>query len=95
MNPFHWLDSDGRFAIFVDELAKRGSIDDNNKFKIFTKHFLNNRNERFKDLAQKRSFTENTTRTGGFIRNILDKIILTILLLNFSPLGGFIQLYVD
>jgi len=88
--PLSWKDSDSTFAIFVDELAKRGAINDNNKFKIFSEHFVNQQGDLFKDLAQKRNFTDNTTNTGGFIRNILKEISFPVLLLIIYP---FILLY--
>lgn len=69
---FSWFDSDCAFAVFVDELAKRGAIEDENKFKIFAQHFLNKQGNSFKDLPQKRNYTENFTKTGDFIRKILD-----------------------
>jgi hypothetical protein len=71
---FCWKDSDCRFAVLVDELAKRGIIDDENKFKIFTCHFVNKRNNPFKGLAQKRSYTDNYTEAGNLIREILNSI---------------------
>ncbi|MBS3945359.1 MAG: hypothetical protein KGZ42_07670 [Melioribacter sp.] len=91
ITPLSWKDSDCTFAIFVDELAKRGAINDNNKFKIFSEHFVNQQGDPFKDLAQKRNFTDNTTNTGGFIRNILKEISFSVLLLIFHP---FISLYI-
>ncbi len=90
LTSLSWKDSDSTFAIFVDELAKRGAINDNNKFKIFSEHFVNQQGDPFKDLAQKRNFTDNTTNTGGFIRNILKEISFSVLLLIFNP---FISLY--
>ncbi|MEW6702664.1 MAG: hypothetical protein AB1298_08080, partial [Bacteroidota bacterium] len=71
VEKFCWKDSDCRFSVLVDELAKRGIIDDENKFKIFTSHFVNRRNRPFKGLAQKRSYTENYTESGNLIREIL------------------------
>lgn len=69
-----WHDSDSRFSIFVDELAKRGAIDDENKYKIFEKHFLNRKGKPFKDLAQKKNYTKNFTQAGNLIERILDSI---------------------
>ena len=86
LTPLAWNDSDSTFAIFVDELAKRGAINDKNKFKIFSEHFVNQQGNHFKDLAQKRNFTDNTTNTGGFVRNILKEISFSIVLLIFYPL---------
>ena len=73
-NPkaYSWLDSDSAFAVFVDELSKRGAIEDENKYKVFARHFLNKKGNSFKDLPQKRNYTENFTKTGDFIRKILD-----------------------
>ncbi|TSA27416.1 MAG: hypothetical protein D4R68_05630 [Ignavibacteriales bacterium] len=90
LTTLSWKDSDSTFAIFVDELAKRGAVNDNNKFKIFSEHFVNQQGDPFKDLAQKRNFTDNTTNTGGFIRNILKEISFSVLLLIIYP---FISLY--
>lgn len=88
--PLSWKDSDCTFAIFVDELAKRGAINDNNKFKIFNEHFVNQQGNPFKNLAQKRSFTDNTTNTGELIRKILKEISFSFLLL---IVNAFIALY--
>lgn len=74
MTPLSWLDSDSSFAIFVNELAKRKDIIDSNKFKTFAEHFVNQNGERFKSLAQKRSYTDNTNNTGERMRRILDDI---------------------
>jgi len=71
MNKFHWRDSDNSFAVFVDELAKRGAIDDENKYKIFEQHFLSKKGKPFKYLAQKKNYTENFTLTGNLIKQIL------------------------
>jgi len=69
---FSWLDSDSAFAVLIDELAKLGAIEDENKYKIFASHFLNKKGGSFKDLAQKRNYTENFTKTGDFVRKILE-----------------------
>ncbi|KAF0139741.1 MAG: hypothetical protein FD122_3031 [Stygiobacter sp.] len=69
---FNWYDSDCAFAVFVDELSKRGAIEDENKYKVFGQHFLNKQGNSFKDLPQKRNYTENFTKTGDFIRKILN-----------------------
>lgn len=90
ITPLSWKDSDCTFAIFVDELAKRGAINDNNKFKIFNEHFVNQQGNTFKNLAQKRSFTDNTTNTGELIRKILKEIPFSFLLL---IVNSFIALY--
>lgn len=71
---FCWKDSDCRFAVLIDELAKHGIIKDDNKFKMFIAHFVNNRNKEFKGLAQKRSYTDNYTKAGSLIREILNSI---------------------
>lgn len=83
VKQFCWKDSDCRFAVLVDELAKQGVIDDENKFKIFTCHFVNKRNKPFKGLAQKRNYTENFTKTGSLIREILKSIGLTAQIISF------------
>lgn len=90
ITPLSWKDSDCTFAIFVDELAKRGVINDNNKFKVFNEHFVNQQGNPFKNLAQKRNFTDNTTNTGELIRKILKEISFSFLLLIVNP---FIALY--
>lgn len=80
-----WHDSDNRFSVFVDELAKRGAIDDENKFKIFEKHFLNKKGKPFKDLAQKKNYTKNFTQTGNLIERILDSINISIIIFYCTP----------
>ncbi len=90
ISPLSWKDNDCTFAIFVDELAKRGAINDNNKFEIFKKHFVNQEGNLFKNLAQKRNYTDNTTNTGELIRNILKEISF---LFTFLILNPFITLY--
>jgi len=76
ISPFklNWLDSDSAFAVFVDELAKHGAIDDENKYKVITKHFLNKKGTEFKNLAQKKNYTDNYTNSGNLIREIMNKI---------------------
>lgn len=69
-----WLDSDSAFAVFVDELAKNGVIDDGNKFKVITGHFVNKNGSEFRNLPQKKNYTENFTQTGNFIRSIIKQI---------------------
>jgi hypothetical protein len=69
---FCWQDSDCRFAVLVDELAKCGAIDDEHKYKTFSSHFVNRKNKVFKGLAQKRSYTDNYTKSGNLIREILN-----------------------
>lgn len=76
LTKFSWKDSDSSFAIFVDELAKKGAIDDDGKFKSFSEHFINKKGTCFKNLPQKRNFTENTTKTGGFIKKIIEDAFL-------------------
>lgn len=88
VKQFCWKDSDCRFAVLVDELAKQGVIDDENKYKIFTCHFVNKRNKPFKGLAQKRNYTENFTETGSLIREILKSIGL------IAQIKSFIIFYV-
>ena len=73
---FRWRESDSSFAVFVNELAKRNAIDDNEKFKVFVKHFLNKKGKPFRNLAQKKYYTENYSKTGNMIREILDSINL-------------------
>jgi len=70
----NWLDSDNAFAVFADELAKRGAIDDENKYKVITKHFLNKKSPEFKNLAQKKNYTDNYTQSGSLIKEIMNKI---------------------
>lgn len=72
--PFSWLDSDSTFSVFVNELAKRKDIIGSNKFKTFAEHFVNKNGERFKNLAQKRNYTDNTNNTGDNIRKILNEV---------------------
>lgn len=73
-----WHDSDSSFSIFVDELAKRGAINDGNKYKIFEKHFKNKVGKTFKYLPQKKNYTKNCTTSGNLIVSILDTINLSV-----------------
>lgn len=74
LEPFSWQGSDAEFSILISELAVRGAIPKENKFKVCGEHFLNNNGKQFKSLAQKKNYTENTNATGDYIRQILDKI---------------------
>ncbi len=74
MEPFSWLESDSSFSILVSELAERGAIPKQTKFKTYGEHFLNNKGKSFKNLSQKKNYTDNTNNTGDYIRQILDKI---------------------
>lgn len=74
-----WCKSDSSFSIFVDELAKRVAIEDENKYKVFEKHFCNKNSKPFKYLAQKKNHTNNFTETGKWIRKILDSIVIPII----------------
>jgi hypothetical protein len=69
-----WLKSDSSFSIFVDELAQRKAIDEENKYKMFEKHFCNKNGKPFKYLAQKKNNTINYTETVKWIRKILDSV---------------------
>ncbi len=86
---FRWRESDSSFAVFVNELAKRNAIDDNEKFKVFVKHFLNKNGKPFRNLAQKKYYTENYSKTGNVIREILKSINLSILLICYNLLSSF------
>ncbi len=88
---FSWYDSDCSFSVFVDELAKRGAIDDENKYKVITKHFRNKKGNEFKDLSQKKNYTENFTQTGNFIRRILDKINFSLVVYFYVLLSSFMS----
>lgn len=70
----NWLKSDSIFSIFVDELAQRKAIDEENKYKMFEKHFCNKNGKPFKYLAQKKNNTINYTETVKWIRKILDSV---------------------
>lgn len=70
----NWLKSDSSFSIFVDELAQRKAIDEENKYKMFEKHFCNKNGKPFKYLAQKKNNTINYTETVKWIRKILDSV---------------------
>jgi len=76
-----WRKSDNSFSYFVDGLAKRNCIDEENKYMIFKKHFMNKDGKPFKDLAQKKYNTKNFTRTGSMIEKILNSINLIMLFL--------------
>jgi len=69
-----WLKSDSSFSIFVDELAQRKAIDEENKYKVFEKHFCNKNGKPFKYLAQKKNNTISYTETVKWIRKILDSV---------------------
>lgn len=71
INSFIWMDNDTSFSVLVYELAKSGCIDDKDKFKIMSEHFLNNRGEKFKYLSQKRSYTDSLNDSGIKIRELL------------------------
>lgn len=86
---FSWNDSDCSFAIFVDELAKRGAIDDENKFKVIAKHFVNKKGTVFRDLPQKKNYTENFTQTGTLIRRILGEINFSVVIYFYALLSSF------
>jgi hypothetical protein len=74
-----WLKSDSSFSIFVDELAQRKAIDEENKFKMFANHFCNKNGKPFKYLAQKKNNTINYTETVKWIRKILDSVEIMIM----------------
>ena len=74
----NWLKSDSSFSIFVDELAQRKAIDEENKYKVFEKHFCNRNGKPFKYLAQKKNNTINYTETVKWIRQILNSIEIVI-----------------
>jgi len=68
---FLWQDSDSSFAVFINELAKAGVIEDYNKFRNISEHFLNNRGEKFKYLSQKRNYSDNLNKKESLIKEIL------------------------
>jgi len=76
-NKFCWLDTDSSFSIFVDELAKTGVIDNDNKYKIFEKHFINKSGKTFQYLPQKKNYTRNFTNSGNLITHIINSIKLS------------------
>ncbi len=78
---FNWRDSDSSFSIFVDELARRGAINDKKKYQVFEKHFKNSDGKSFKNLPQKKNYTRNFTQSGNLIVTILDSIKLSITIL--------------
>lgn len=86
---FRWRESDSSFAVFVNELVKRNAIDDMDKFKVCLKHFLNRKGEPFRNLAQKKYYTENFCKTGNLIREILNSINLCIVVLLYNLLSSF------
>jgi hypothetical protein len=75
----NWLKSDSSFSIFVDELAQRKAIDEENKYKVFEKHFCNRNGKPFKYLAQKKNNTINYTETVKWIRKILDSVEIVLM----------------
>jgi hypothetical protein len=70
----NWLKSDSSFSVFVDELAHRKAIDEENKYKLFGEHFCNRNGKPFKYLAQKKNNTINYTETVKWVRKILDSV---------------------
>jgi hypothetical protein len=68
---FRWRISDSSFSVFVNELAERKAIDGNAKFTLFPKHFLNRYGNPFKNLAQKKYYTETYTKTGNKPRFVI------------------------
>jgi len=88
IGKLRWRKSDNSFSYFVNELAKRNCIDEENKYMIFKKHFINKDGKPFKNLAQKKYNTQNFTQTGGMIEEILNSIHLTMFFLYFSSLLG-------
>ena len=78
---FRWRKSDNSFSFFVDELAKRNCIDEEKKYLIFKKHFINKDGKPFKDLAQKKYNTKNFTRTGNLIEKILHSVNFLIVVI--------------
>ena len=86
---FRWRISDSSFAVFVNELAERKAIDGNAKFTLFPKHFLNRYGKPFKNLAQKKYYTETYTKTGNKIRDILNSINITLLIVYCNLLSSF------
>ena len=81
---FRWRKSDNSFSFFVDELAKRNCIDEENKYLIFKKHFINKDGKPFKNLAQKKYNTKNFTRTGNLIEKILNSINFLIVVVCYA-----------
>ncbi len=86
---FRWRISDSSFAVFVNELAERKAIDGNAKFTLFPKHFLNRYGKPFKNLAQKKYYTETYTKTGNKIRDILNSINISLLIVCCNLLSSF------
>ena len=83
---FRWRKSDNSFSIFVDGLANRGCIDDENKYMLFKKHFMNKEGKPFKDLSQKKYNTKNFTRTGNAIGKILNSINCSAIIVYYTLL---------
>lgn len=69
-----WIDSDCRFSILVNELAKGKYINDEDKFVNFSRHFMNKKGKRFRNLAQMRNYTDMTNKSGDLIREIIIKL---------------------
>lgn len=76
----NWLKSDSSFSIFVDELARRKVIDEENKYKVFGNNFCNRNGKPFKYLAQKKNNSINYTETVKWIRKILDSVEIIFML---------------
>jgi hypothetical protein len=84
-----WLKSDNSFSIFVDELAHKKAIDEENKYKMFEKHFCNRNGKPFKYLAQKKNNTINYTETVKWIRKILDSVEIVFMFFVSQSNFGF------
>ena len=74
---FRWNDSESSFAVFIDELVLAGAIDVGNKDEVFMMHFVNRYGKPFKNLAQKRNYVKNYSKTGDFMREIIKSVNLT------------------
>jgi hypothetical protein len=53
IGKLRWRKSDNSFSYFVNELAKRNCIDEENKYMIFKKHFIIKTVSRSKTLHKK------------------------------------------
>lgn len=71
IDRFVWLDSDSNFAVFVYVLSNYGLIEDMNKFKNFSEHFVNSRGKTFQYLSQKRNYSDNLSKSVSVIKEIL------------------------
>ena len=74
-SQFFWLGTDKDFAQLINQLVEAGFSPKGSKYKNFSEHFLNNKDESFKHLPQKNYFGNNFLNPNKKITEIINKII--------------------